>query len=376
MLPTRHELCPLRGRQISRKFKIIYGANPSVIALLTGTAGLLVARLADVDGTHKLSIAGSGHRWLYVILGTEGSGAASCTSGTVAHGPRGMGVWGWHCGTCFPHPSLGPAMGRYPWVEYFLFETLYFVLFYPTSHHTHRAVVLSGMIYLATQIYRTSEVTDPLITTYTLGSVIAFHFAFIVYLFCAEGSFPDHWRRVRDEVHTKTAANDSDNPPSNFPPLKKFWWMLDITYNPRVIGWVQEPRNHLPQHPPPSPQTFFWKTLLKIVYNVIVADLAASVFTGSSAFDSRAHDPADGPETYLTAVPLPRRMLYVLAFGARMASSFHVLHGILSLVCVVFGRSSPTLWPDLWGRWSDAYTIRRFWGYVFHETLSPIPATN
>jgi len=33
---------------------------------------------------------------------------------------------------------------------------------------------------------------------------------------------------------------------------------------------------------------------------------------------------------------------------------------------VAVGMYSPRMWPDLYGAWGDAYTVRRFWGYV-HE---------
>ena len=266
--------------------------------------------------------------------------------------------------------SFRPAMGRYPWAEVFLFEVLYFVIFYPTRRRIYRAVVLTIMIYLAVQIYLTPEVTDPIMTACTVGSAVCFRLALVAYILCAEGSFPDHWRRVRDEVHVKADPSNPDNLPSKFSPAKKFWWMLDIPHNPRMIGWVQEPRNCLPPHPPPSRWAFFWKTCMKIIFNTFLADLATFVFAGSPAFDSRVHDPADGPETYLAAVPLLRRVPYVLAFGIRMASSFRVLHGILALVCVFFGRASPTLWPDIWGRWSEAYTVRKLWGYVLRGALT------
>ena len=263
-------------------------------------------------------------------------------------------------------------MGRYPWSEVLLFEVLSLIVLYPTRHRVHRVVVLTLMVYLAAQIYRTQEVTDPILLTCCVGSLIAFRFTFVAYLLCAEGTFPDHWRRVCDEIN----ASNPDNLPSNFSLAKKFWWMLDTQYNTRMIGRVQEQRNHLPPQPPPSRWTFFWRTCLKLIFNAFLAELTTSVLAGSSAFDSRAHDPSDGPETYLAAVSLLRRVPYILAFGISTASWFNILHDSLALVCVVLGRSSPTLWPALWGRWSDAYTIRRFWGYVFHGTLSPSPATD
>jgi len=98
-------------------------------------------------------------------------------------------------------------------------------------------------------------------------------------------------------------------------------------------------------------------------------DIGRSVIALDPAFDSRLHDPTDGPETYLAAVPLLRRVPYVLAQGLMMAGWISAPHSILSLVCVGLVLSSPTLWPDWWGSWGDAYTVRKLWGYVLCQTF-------
>ena len=255
-------------------------------------------------------------------------------------------------------------MGRYPWAVVLLFEVLHIVVFYPTPQQAYRAVVLAAMIYVAAQIYRTPEVTDKLATTYSVGFATAFRLTFTVYLLFTEGSFPDHWRRARDEVQAGVDPSGSDKLPSNLSLTKKFWWMVDIAYSVRMVGWVQEPRNCLPPHPPPSRQMFLRKTFLKFIMNFVITDLMSSVFALSPAFDHRLHDPTDGPETYLTAVPFLRRVPYVLSYGFAVATAISAMHNAVALVCVGIGYSSPTLWPDIWGRWREAYTLRKLWGYA------------
>ena len=223
------------------------------------------------------------------------------------------------------------------------------------------------MIYFAAQIYLTTEAAELAGSAYAVGHRIALHFGFTAYLLCTEGPFPDHWRRVRDEVGVGADAGGSGNPPSNFPFMKKFWWMVDIAYSVRMAGWVQEPRDCLPPPPSPSRRTFLWKTSLKLIRNLIILDLLTLVFARNPVFDHRVHGPTDGPETYLAAIPLLRRAPYVLAFGLWLAHWFKILHDIAALVCVALGCSSPALWPDVWGRWGDAYTVRKLWGCVFQE---------
>ena len=264
-------------------------------------------------------------------------------------------------------------MGRYPWAEFLLFEFLRVIVSYPTRQHAYRTVILTAMVCVAAKIYLTQEVTDPLVVTYSVGTLVALHSAHTVYLLFAEGPFPDHWRRVRDEVHAKVDAGGLDVLPSNFPLAKKLWWMIDIAYSFRMVGWVQEPQNCSPPHPPPSRLTFLKKTFPKLIINAIIFHFASSVLALTPAFDSRLHDPTDGPETYLAAVPLLRRVPYVLVRGLWVAGGMEVCHCSLALACVGLGFSSPTLWPDFWGRLGDAYTVRKFWGYALCRTVySPI----
>jgi len=263
------------------------------------------------------------------------------------------------------------AMGRYPWAEYSLFEALYIIFFYPTRRHAYRVVVLTVMICLAAQIYLTPESAGSFWLQYAVGFMVATRFMFIAYLLFAEGTFPDHWRRVRDEVYAGAGPGDLDRLPSNFPLTKKLWWMVDIAWGMRMIGWVQEPRNCMPPHPPPSRRTFLWKTSLKFIMNAVLTDLVTSVHARSRAFDYRAHDPTDGPETYLAAVPLLHRVPYVLAWAVGSATSVSAAQNVMALVCVGLGHSSPTLWPDIWGNWRDAYTVRKLWGYVHSRTFQP-----
>ena len=257
-----------------------------------------------------------------------------------------------------PCPPTSPArssvMGRYPWAEILLFEALYTIAFYPTRNHVYRVVVFASMAYVAAQIFSTSDITGSITTIYYAGCRIALHLAFTAYIMCAEGSFPDHWRRVRDEVQGGTNASGLDNLPSNFPVTKKLWWMLDLSTSIRMVGWVQEPRDCLPPPPPPSRRTFLWKTLLKFIFTAAIIDLT-TLLPQSPALESR-------PETTLGEVQFLRRLPYVLVFGCRLGVGVNYLQSVVALICVGLGCSNPTLWPSMMGRWRDAYTVRRFWG--------------
>ena len=101
----------------------------------------------------------------------------------------------------------------------------------------------------------------------------------------------------------------------------------------------------------------------------VLSDLGIRVLAQSQAFDSRVHDPSNGPETYLAAVPFLRRAIYIWTHSNSISSGTAILQNGFALVCVGLGGSSPTLWPEVWGWWGDACTVRRFWGYVCRSTF-------
>ena len=255
-------------------------------------------------------------------------------------------------------------MGRYPWPETLLFELLHIIVFYPTHQHVYRVVVLAAMIYVTAQIYLIPEIAGPLGMIYALGVTISFQFIFVAYILFAGGLFPNHWRRVRDEVHAKAGTGGSDRRPSSFPLMEKLWWMVDISYSLRMIGWVQEPRNALPPRPSPSHRTFLRGAFFKLIGNAIMADFMAFVFALSTTFDYSPHDSTDSHEAYLAVVLLLRRVPYTLSWGIGAGALVSAIHNAVAFACVGLGRSSPTLWPDIWGRWQNAYTLRKFWGCV------------
>ena len=96
----------------------------------------------------------------------------------------------------------------------------------------------------------------------------------------------------------------------------------------------------------------------------VLSELGSLVLAQSQAFDPRVHDPSDCPETSdLVAVPFLRRTIHIWARSNSVSSGTAILQKGFTLVCVGLGASSsPTLWPEVWGRWGDAYTIRRFGG--------------
>jgi len=56
--------------------------------------------------------------------------------------------------------------------------------------------------------------------------------------------------------------------------------------------------------------------------------------------------------------------LNMAAMPIQLYAGFTCFHSVLAVVAVGTGLYEPRLWPGPFGRWKDAYTIRRFWEYV------------
>ena len=62
--------------------------------------------------------------------------------------------------------------------------------------------------------------------------------------------------------------------------------------------------------------------------------------------------------------PFGMRTLSMLVFGVNAYAVLNLPFVFASLVALLLGVGQPEDWPDMFGDWSDAYTVRRFWGYV------------
>lgn len=59
----------------------------------------------------------------------------------------------------------------------------------------------------------------------------------------------------------------------------------------------------------------------------------------------------------------PFLLIFNCAFFMFMAHLvINIPYETVSLISVALGLSKPSVWPVTFGRWRDAYTIRRFWG--------------
>ena len=56
------------------------------------------------------------------------------------------------------------------------------------------------------------------------------------------------------------------------------------------------------------------------------------------------------------------RSINIVAYMSLSYGMLNIQYYLLGILSVLFGFSEPSQWPDEFGSWADAYTVRRFWG--------------
>ncbi|KAG5735390.1 hypothetical protein E4T56_gene11107 [Termitomyces sp. T112] len=143
---------------------------------------------------------------------------------------------------------------------------------------------------------------------------------------------------------------------------------LCILLNLRFVGLNVQLR-HIPQAFQGTRSQFIQSRIFRILQCLLLIDLGQSfIYThaefflqGTSAFPSGLHGHI-------------LHFVCQLSWVACAYAGLKLLYTITSLTCVSIGSpllaGSPEQWPDMFGSWSDAYTVRRTWGRVWHQSLS------
>lgn len=134
-----------------------------------------------------------------------------------------------------------------------------------------------------------------------------------------------------------------------------------IAANTRGIGWnYQVP--HLPPRSEQSRERFIWGRLLRIARFLLILDMVQTYIDLNPAF---------GPDKarLMWTQNVLVRFFNVLTYATKSYCLVTVPYDIASVLAVGTRLSEPKAWPMVVGRWRDAYTVRRFWGRVWHQSM-------
>ncbi|KAG7448101.1 uncharacterized protein BT62DRAFT_753427 [Guyanagaster necrorhizus] len=158
--------------------------------------------------------------------------------------------------------------------------------------------------------------------------------------------------------------SDTDDPQKrSF--LRRVYWAACIIHSPRGIGWNYEV-SHVPPRPAVSHGSFICSRLFRILVFFFFIDAAQTfrrinpLFSLSDAVLETASVTSQG---FLLRCP------NIIAWMAIPYAGVQLQYHLISVISVALGFSMPSDWPAPYGRWSDAYTVRDFWGRTWHQML-------
>ena len=138
--------------------------------------------------------------------------------------------------------------------------------------------------------------------------------------------------------------------------LARLKWGFQLLFSGRGVGWTHEPRSVIPPHPTLSRFQFVLSRLGWLIAYLLIND-GVIFFVKQNPFLVKGAPP-------FATQPFPLRLWSTVLFATSMSVRMSIIHFVLSIMFVGSGLSDPDLWPHLFGKLSDAYTIRRFWGCV------------
>lgn len=171
-------------------------------------------------------------------------------------------------------------------------------------------------------------------------------------------------------IHDCRHESDT-SPPNEQTWEQRVYWAFSLRRNPRGIGWnyqvcflhsfVSKPGQPDPQVsnvplPPKNPRwSFVRRNIVRSLCLFLLCDLTDTYFSYFPLFSQADAHPIPIWGKFLDGIAL-------VAQGARVFAVLNMQHSILGVISVAAGISESRHWPKLFGHWSDAYTVRRFWG--------------
>ncbi|KAF8993358.1 membrane bound O-acyl transferase family-domain-containing protein [Cyathus striatus] len=137
---------------------------------------------------------------------------------------------------------------------------------------------------------------------------------------------------------------------------------VDFMFNYRQLGWTHEPRHILPPRPTESKWQFVRSRIFMCLRYFAICDAAQTLTWYIPVGDWQEHS--------TRGVGL--RLLHTAIYAAAGWAGFAMVYTMAAIVFVGLNVSDVSEWPHAFGKWSDAYTVRRFWGRVWHQNLRRI----
>ncbi|RDB20664.1 Acetyltransferase sirH [Hypsizygus marmoreus] len=152
------------------------------------------------------------------------------------------------------------------------------------------------------------------------------------------------------------------SPISDAPLWERVKWSLKLVAAMRGVGWNFEPTSVLPLKPTHLTRRAFLISRLRwALFYLFAWDAIMLAERLNPCFVDGAPPLAEHAMVW--------RVCTMVQFAIWSTCMLNIAYTVMALVSVAAGFSEPSEWPQLFGSFGDAYTLRRFWGRTWHQVL-------
>ncbi|KAF4592786.1 hypothetical protein EYR38_008487 [Pleurotus pulmonarius] len=168
---------------------------------------------------------------------------------------------------------------------------------------------------------------------------------------------------VLTDAHAELRLVNQVEDTDRLPFFERVKWVLRLMTSPRLVGWVNEPKNGIPPRPTDTSRLCFaLKQLVYLAINLLVLNVVDITMTLRSQWQS-AHELGIASGTWAL------RSVYALQQGLLTWMGIKLSHHIWILLVLATGRWMPNELPPLFSNPGNAITLRKFWGRTWHQML-------
>ncbi|KAK2461015.1 hypothetical protein APHAL10511_006956 [Amanita phalloides] len=165
------------------------------------------------------------------------------------------------------------------------------------------------------------------------------------------------------DVQRKLFIKGQKKPAHQLPLLERVKWAAKLYTSSRGTRWSHEPTHALPPHPSPSitRSKFLLQEIRTLVWEIVLYEAIVTYAKSSPSFAVNGHSIGEDDMFW--------RIVNVLGVGFGAIVAIRMVHRMLCIPCVAIGFSEPQDCVPIFGDFRDAYTLRNFWGHVWHQLL-------
>ncbi|KAF5390808.1 hypothetical protein D9757_004427 [Collybiopsis confluens] len=183
----------------------------------------------------------------------------------------------------------------------------------------------------------------------------------------SHGVNPSLGRRIEctveeEEDERKRKGTGTGKSIANLPWWKRVYWILCGAFTMRGVGWNYQVSN-IPLRSESSQSTsqFLHLTFLRILSSFLLLDSSKYLINTTPFFTN------PDPTISMRSQSYVLQAYYALLWFTIPYASLKGHYSIVAFVAVFSGYSTQEDWPNLFGSWGDAWSVKNVWGKVWHQ---------